>query len=72
MKVKKSMKKITKLSESPCSQCGCSYECLRKLLRLKNENLSEIVYMVFPNAEFDYHNCPLWISLNAPEMVDKS
>lgn len=70
MKVKKNMKRITKLSESPCNQCGCTYKCMRKLLRLNNEKISEIMDMVFPNAEFDYHDCPLWISLNAPEMVE--
>ena len=64
------MKKITKLSESPCNQCGSTYKCMRKLLRLNNEKISEIMDMVFPNAEFDYHDCPLWISLNAPEMVE--
>ena len=49
MKVKKSMKKITKLSESPCNQCGCTYKCMRKLLRLNNEKISEIIES-FPKA----------------------
>ena len=25
---------------------------------------------VFGNADFDYHKCPIWISLNAPEMIE--
>ena len=61
-------KRITKLSESPCYQCGCEDECLLKTLR--NPNLDEIRLAIFGNADFDYHDCGIWIALNAPEMVE--
>lgn len=25
---------------------------------------------VFGNADFDYHECGIWIALNAPEMIE--
>lgn len=61
-------KRITKLAESPCYQCGCSIECEMKISR--NPTLDEIKFSVFANADFDYHNCGIWIALNAPEMVE--
>ena len=65
MKLKKYIKKM---SESPCSKCGCIVACSNKVRR--SPRLDEIRDLVFPNAEYDYHNCPLWIALNAPEMVE--
>lgn len=61
-------RRINKLSESPCYQCGCSIECEMKTLR--NPALDEIKFSVFANADFDYHDCGIWIALNAPEMVE--
>ena len=39
------------------------------------EMMSGVAYngnadLVFPNADFDYHECGIWIALNAPEMVE--
>ena len=61
-------RRITKLSESPCYQCGCFVKCETKTLR--NPALDEIKFSVFANADFDYHDCGIWIALNAPEMVE--
>lgn len=61
-------KRITKLSESPCYKCGCENECLLKILR--NTALDEIRLSIFGNADFDYHDCGIWIALNAPEMIE--
>ena len=63
------MKKwIEKLIESPCYQCGCIGQCSEKVGR--SPKLQEIQDAVFPNAEFDFHDCGIWISLNAPEMIE--
>lgn len=62
-------KRISTLKESPCYQCGCMNECNKKIS--SNYKLQEIEDMVFPNADFDYHNCGIWISLNAPEMIEE-
>lgn len=32
--------------------------------------LYEIRDAIFGNADFDYHDCGIWIALNAPEMVE--
>lgn len=61
-------RRINKLSESPCYQCGYSVECEMKVLR--NPVFDEIKFSVFANADFDYHDCGIWIALNAPEMVE--
>ena len=61
-------RRITKLAESPCYQCGCSIECEMKTLR--NPTLDEIKLSIFANADFDYHDCGIWIALNAPEMIE--
>lgn len=62
-------RRINKLSESPCYQCGCSIECEVKILR--NPVFDEIKFSVFANADFDYHDCGIWIALNAPEMIEE-
>ena len=61
-------KRINFLEESPCYKCNCELECNEKIKR--SPILEEIHDVVFPNADFDYHDCPLWIALNAPEMVE--
>lgn len=61
-------KRIERMSESPCSKCGCIVGCSDKVRRVPK--LDEIRDLVFPNADFDYHECPIWIALNAPEMVE--
>lgn len=62
------MKRIKSLSESPCIRCDCEVKCTMKID--KNPKLQEIQDVVFPNADFDYHECPIWIALNAPEMIE--
>ena len=61
-------KRIQSLSESPCYQCHCECECNKKIKH--NPVLGEIRDGVFGNADFDYHDCGIWIALNAPEMVE--
>lgn len=61
-------KKIKSLSESPCVHCNCTARCTVKID--KNPKLQEIQDAVFPNADFDYHECGIWIALNAKEMVE--
>lgn len=62
------MKRIKNLEESPCIQCGCMKQCSKRIKR--NPKLQEIMDNVFKNADFDYHDCGIWIALNAPEMVE--
>lgn len=57
------------MSESPCSKCGCMVECSNKVRRVPK--LDEIRDLVFSNANFDYHDCGIWIALNAPEMIEE-
>ena len=60
--------RIRKLNESPCYQCGCMEECQDRIKR--NFRLAEIKDGIFGNREFDYHECGIWIALNAPEMIE--
>lgn len=61
-------RRIKKLSESPCYKCHCEWKCNKKIKR--NPILGDIRDGIFGNADFDYHNCGIWIALNAPEMVE--
>ena len=61
-------KRIEKISESPCINCGCIVECSNKIRRVPI--LDEIRGRVFGDANFDYHDCGIWIALNAPKMVE--
>ena len=61
-------RRIKKFLESPCYQCGCDLICDNKILQ--NYKLKEIKDGIFGNADFDYHDCTIWIALNAPEMVE--
>ena len=61
-------KRIQHLEQSPCYQCDCSIECEKKIER--SYKLQEIQDYVFEREGYDYHDCPLWIALNAPEMVE--
>ena len=44
-------------------------ECSNKVRR--STKLDEIRDLVFPNADFDYHDCGIWIALNVKEIVDE-
>ena len=59
---------IKSLKDSPCYQCDCMELCEQKIGR--SPRLQEIQDAIFGNADFDYHNCGIWISLNAPEMIE--
>ena len=61
-------KRIDRISESPCSKCGQIVECSNRVRR--NPTLAEICDAIFGNKEYDYHNCPIYIALTAPEMVE--
>ena len=61
-------RRIKKLSESPCYKCHCEWECNKKIKR--NHILGDIRDGIFGNADFNYHDCGIWIALNAPEMVE--
>lgn len=62
------MKRIESLSESPCTRCDCGVKCALKID--KSPKLQEVQDVVFGDAEYDYHNCGIWIALNAKEMVE--
>lgn len=61
-------KRIVRLSDSPCYQCECIEKCDKK--SKNNFDFLSIKDVIFGNADFDYHDCPLWIALNAPEMIE--
>lgn len=61
-------KRISCLAESPCYQCGFEDVCSHKIRTIPR--FEEIRDMMFGRADFDYHNCGIWIALNAPEMVE--
>lgn len=54
-------KRIVSLKESPCNKCGLSRKCEKKIK--KYSRLSEIRDAIFANADFDYHDCGIWIAL---------
>lgn len=62
-------KKISHVTDSPCWNCQVQKEC--SLKRLKNRNLDIIVDMVWGQADYDRKDCPIWIAINAPEMVEE-
>lgn len=61
--------KIKSLKDSPCWDCPVGYECSKK--RMRNRNLDPIVDMVWDKADYDRKDCPIWIAINAPEMVEE-
>lgn len=62
------MKRIKSLSESPCTRCDCGVKCTVKID--KSPKLQEIQDAVFGDADLDYHDCGIWIALNAKEMIE--
>lgn len=60
--------RITKLSESPCYNCGCIDKCDERVRN--NDKLGSIKDVMFGDKSRDYHNCGIWIALNAPEMIE--
>lgn len=61
-------KRIDKLSESPCYKCGKMKDCATKVAN--NQNLGGIVDFMFGNADADFHWCPIYIALTAPDMIE--
>ena len=66
----KMSKRVIKLAQSPCCQCGCCEACEEKIDR--SQIIAEIKDKMFNNAEADFHDCGIWIALNAPDMVDET
>ena len=64
------MKRISSLKESPCYKCSATAKCLEKVERVPR--LMEICNKVAGDASFNYHNCGIYISFTAPEMIDES
>lgn len=65
----KMSKRITKLEESPCYQCGFLDAC-EEIIN-KSTTVGVIRDRMFGNANADYHDCGIWIALNAPEMIEE-
>lgn len=63
------MKRIKSLSESPCYKCGCDCECDMKIM--KSPDIGVIKDKMFGDANADFHECGIWIALNAPEMIEE-
>lgn len=61
-------KRISCLAESPCYQCGFEDTCSHKIRTIPR--FEEIKDMMFGRADLDYHDCGIWIALNAPEMIE--
>lgn len=61
-------RRINSLTESPCYKCGKDVECCEKVKI--NNKFTEIRDGVYGDADYDFHNCPLWIALNAHELVE--
>ena len=65
----KDKRRIERISESPCFNCGKQVECSNRVR--SNYRLGEIRDSVFGNRDFDYHDCGIWIALSAPDMIDE-
>lgn len=61
-------KRIQSLSESPCTHCGKEEQCLIKAT--KSPILYNIIDIMYGDAEKDFHDCPIYISLTCPELVE--
>lgn len=68
--MKKAAKRIERISESPCNKCGKIILCANRVRN--NPSLAEICDSIFGNKLYDYHNCPIYIALTAPDMIDES
>jgi len=63
-------KRISSLKESPCYKCTTAKECMQKIKC--NPTLMSICDNILGDAEFDYHDCGLYIALTCPKMIDES
>nr|DAG70900.1 MAG TPA: hypothetical protein [Caudoviricetes sp.] len=61
-------KRIEKLQESPCYNCGYTKKCSKRIKN--NYRLGVIRDSIFGNSEYDYSQCPIRIAFVAPEMVE--
>lgn len=61
-------KRIYRLQDSPCYKCKMQKKCDSKIS--KSPRLSEVKDAVFGKADFDFHKCGIYVSLNAPELVE--
>lgn len=60
--------RATKLSETPCYNCGIQERCYA--WADEHDHRLKIIDGVFCIKNYDYHNCPNYIALTAPEMVE--
>lgn len=63
-------KRISSLKESPCYKCTTAKECMQKIKR--NPTLMSICDNIFGDADFDYHDCGIYIALTASTIIDES
>lgn len=61
-------RKIEHLYESPCFKCGKMQDCDKKIAN--NLKFMEVMDSVMPQADYDYHNCGIWIALQGANNED--
>lgn len=62
-------RRIESLSESPCSKCEVSDACDKRIDI--TPALSDIKYCIYGNKEYDYRECPIYIAVTSPDMVEE-
>lgn len=63
-------KRIENLQESPCCSCSMVIQCENKIKR--SPVVSVIRECVFGKADYDFHNCGIYISLTTDDIIDES
>lgn len=66
--LKNDSRRISSIAESPCTSCIVSEQCDARIA--KNSDLAQIKYVVYGDKCCDVSNCPLFIALTAPEMIE--
>lgn len=62
---------MTKIESSPCMRCGIDEQCAEKVNRINHPEIDELALNMFVKFGEDYKNCPLYVSLTAPDMVEE-
>lgn len=62
-------RRINSLSESPCSQCSCQSVCAQKVAR--SPILTNIVDVMYGDADKHCEACPIYISFICPELKEE-
>lgn len=63
-------KKIESLKESPCYNCPMATQCENKIKR--SPVVSVVRDYVYSKADYDFHNCGIYISLTTDDIIDES